>query len=96
MQYKLEISNGWDETFVLESDCFEKLAAIQSFIVEQEADGWAEYLAEEDEEEELEAVVEDEEEELEVVVEDEEGTVWALDDESGEWYVVDVEEEDEE
>ena len=81
MQYKLEISNGWDETFVLESDSFEKLAAIQNFIVEQEADGWAEYLAEE------------EEEELEVVVEDEEGTVWAYDEESGEWYVVDVEEE---
>jgi hypothetical protein len=80
MQYKLEISNGWDETFVLESDCFEKLAAIQGFIVEQEADGWSEYLAEE-------------EEELEVVVEDEEGTVWALDDESGEWYVVEDEEE---
>jgi hypothetical protein len=79
MQYKLEISNGWDETFVLESNCFEKLAAIQNFIVEQEADGWAEYLAEE--------------EELEVVVEDEEGTVWALDDESGEWYVVEDEEE---
>jgi len=81
MQYKLEISNGWDETFVLESDSFEKLAAIQGFIVEQEADGWSEYLAEE------------EEEELEVVVEDEEGTVWAYDEESGEWYVVDVEEE---
>ena len=84
MQYKLEISNGWDETFVLESDSFEKLAAIQSFIAEQEADGWSEYLAEE------------EEEELEVVVEDEEGTVWAYDEESGEWYVVDVEEEGEE
>jgi hypothetical protein len=83
MQYKLEISNGWAETFVLESDSFEKLAAIQNFIVEQEADGWAEYLAEE-------------EEELEVVAEDEEGTVWAYDDESGEWYVVEEDEEDEE
>lgn len=76
MQYKLEISNGWDETFVLESDCFEKLAAIQNFIVEQEADGWSEYLAEEEEE----------------VVEDEEGTWWAYDEESGEWYALDEEE----
>ena len=73
MQYKLEISNGWDETFVLESDCFEKLAAIQNFIVEQEADGWSEYLAEEEV----------------VVAEDEEGTWWVYDEESGEWYEVD-------
>ena len=76
MQYKLEISNGWDETFVLESDSFEKLAAIQGFIVEQEADGWSEYLAEEEEE----------------MAEDEEGTWWAYDEESGEWYAVDDEE----
>lgn len=79
MQYKLEISNGWDETFVLESDSFEKLAAIQGFIVEQEADGWSEYLAEEEEEEEM--------------AEDEEGTWWAYDEESGDWYVVEDEEE---
>jgi hypothetical protein len=78
MQYKLEISNGWDETFVLESDSFEKLAAIQGFIVEQEADGWSEYLAEEEEEE--------------MFAEDEEGTWWAYDEESGEWYAVDDEE----
>jgi hypothetical protein len=79
MQYKLEISNGWDETFVLESDSFEKLAAIQNFIVEQEADGWAEYLAEEEEEE--------------IFAEDEEGTWWVYDEESGDWYVVEDEEE---
>ena len=79
MQYKLEISNGWDETFVLESDSFEKLAAIQGFIVEQEADGWAEYLAEEEEEE--------------IFAEDEEGTWWVYDEESGDWYVVEDEEE---
>jgi len=78
MQNKLEISNGWDETFVLESDSFEKLAAIQGFIVEQEADGWAEYLAEEEEE---------------IFAEDEEGTWWAYDEESGDWYVVEDEEE---
>ena len=77
MQYKLEISNGWDETFVLESDSFEKLAAIQGFIVEQEADGWAEYLAEEEEE----------------VVEDDEGTWWAYDEETGEWDMIVDEEE---
>lgn len=79
MQYKLEISNGWDETFVLESDSFEKLAAIQGFIVEQEADGWSEYLAEEEEEEEM-------------FAEDEEGAWWVYDEESGEWYAVDEEE----
>jgi len=81
MQYKLEISNGWDETFVLESDSFEKLAAIQGFIVEQEADGWSEYLAEEEEE---------------IFAEDEEGTCWVYDQELGEWCVVEEDEEDEE
>jgi len=80
--YKIEISLGWEEKVVIETDDFNKIALIQEFIALQEDCGWG---------------VEDEEDD-ELSFEDEDGNVWYYDEELDEWieWVEDEEEEEEE
>jgi len=79
--YKIEISLGWEEKVVIETDDFNKIALIQEFIALQEDCGWG---------------VEDEEDD-ELSFEDEDGNVWYYDEELDEWIEwVEDEEEDEE
>jgi len=40
--YKIEISLGWEEKVVIETDDFNKIALIQEFIELQEGCGWCE------------------------------------------------------
>ena len=79
--YKIEISLGWEEKVVIETDDFNKIALIQEFIALQEDCGWG---------------VEDEEDD-ELSFEDEDGNVWYYDEELDEWieWVEDEEEEEE-
>lgn len=78
--YKIEISLGWEEKVVIETDDFNKIALIQEFIALQEDCGWG---------------VEDEEDD-ELSFEDEDGNVWYYDEELDEWieWVEDEEEEE--
>jgi len=79
--YKIEISLGWEEKVVIETDDFNKIAMIQEFIALQEDCNWC---AEDEEDDELSFT-------------DEDGNVWFYDEELDEWieYVEDEEEEDE-
>ena len=79
--YKIEISLGWEEKVVIETDDFNKIALIQEFIALQEDCGWG---------------VEDEEDD-ELSFEDEDGNVWYYDEELDEWieWVEDEDEEEE-
>jgi len=80
--YKIEISLGWEEKVVIETDDFNKIAMIQEFIALQEDCNWC---AEDEEDDELSFT-------------DEDGNVWFYDEELDEWieYVEDEEEEDQE
>jgi hypothetical protein len=79
--YKIEISLGWEEKVVIETDDFNKIALLQEFIALQEDCDWC---AEEEEDDELSFT-------------DEDGNVWFYDEELDEWieFVEDEEEEDE-
>jgi hypothetical protein len=80
--YKIEISLGWEEKVVIETDDFNKIALIQEFIALQEDCDWC---------------AEDEEEDDELSFTDEDGNVWFYDEDLDEWieWVEDEEEEDE-
>ena len=79
--YKIEISLGWEEKVVIETDDFNKIALIQEFIALQEDCGWC---AEDEEDDELSFT-------------DEDGNVWFYDEDLDEWIEwVEDEEEDEE
>lgn len=41
--YKITIQLGWDETVTIDTDDFNKIALIQEFIAEQEANDWGVY-----------------------------------------------------
>jgi hypothetical protein len=78
--YKIEISLGWEEKVVIETDDFNKIALLQEFIALQEDCDWC---AEEEEDDELSFT-------------DEDGNVWFYDEELDEWIEwVEDEEEDE-
>ena len=79
--YKIEISLGWEEKVVIETDDFNKIALIQEFIELQEGCSWC---------------VDDEEDD-ELSFTDEDGNVWFYDEDLDEWIEwVEDEEEDEE
>lgn len=78
--YTVEINLGWEESIVIKTDDFNKVALLQAFIAEQEECGWAE----------------EDEEEDEMSFTDEDGVTWYYDEDEDEWLELEEEEEEDE